>query len=176
MSLALTDQLNGSVPLEGELSREVPCAAFPRLVELLLDTDALLAVDVQVGRSSSGVPLVTGHVAGRVEQQCQRCLEPVSGDLDVEFRLAVVVPGNEELAPADFEPWHADASDMTLGEVIEDELLLALPMVARHDDAECGPLAARLTGAAGESDDGAEDSQAQERDNPFAVLRQLKKD
>jgi uncharacterized protein len=168
MSLALTDPLNGSVPLEGELSREVPCAAFPRLVELLLDTQTTLAVDIQVGRSSSGIPLVTGHVRGRVEQQCQRCLEPVTGELDVELRLAVVVPGSEELAPADFEPWLADASDMTLGEMIEDELLLALPMVARHEAAECGELAQRL------KDTG--DSETRERDNPFAVLSQLKKD
>ena len=168
MSLALTDRLTGSVPLEGELSREVPCAAFPRLVELVLDSGAALAIDVQVGRSSSGVPLVTGRVRGTVEQQCQRCLEPVSGELDVEFRLAVVVPGNEELAPADFEPWHADASGVTLGEMIEDELLLALPMVARHEVGECGDLAERLKEA--------EDSETPERDNPFAVLSQLKKD
>ncbi len=172
MSLALTDQLNGSVPLEGELSQEVPCAAFPRLVELLLDREAKLAVEVRVVRSSSGIPLITGHVAGQVEQQCQRCLEPVAGELDVDLRLAVVVPGDEELVPADFEPWQADAADVTLGELIEDELLLALPMVARHADDRCGELAARLTGGR----DQADDAEADERDNPFAVLRALKRD
>ena len=172
MSLALTDRLNGSVPLEGELSREVPCEAFPRLVELLLDREAKLVVEIRVGRSSSGIPLITGHVAGQVEKQCQRCLEPVAGDLDVDLRLAVVVPGNEELVPADFEPWQADVTDVTLGELIEDELLLALPMVARHADGRCGELAARLTGDRDEADDAG----AEVRDNPFAVLRALKKD
>jgi uncharacterized protein len=172
MSLALTDQLNGSVPLEGELSQEVPCAAFPRLVELLLDREAKLSVEIRVRRSSSGIPLITGRVAGRVEQQCQRCLEPVTGQLEVDLRLAVVVPENEELVPADFEPWQADAADVTLGELIEDELLLALPMVARHSDDRCGELAARLTG----DRDDADDAESEERDNPFAVLRALKKD
>ena len=172
MSLALTDQLNGSVRLEGELSQEVPCAAFPRLVEVLLDSDVTLAVEIRVGRASSGIPLVSGRVRGRVVQECQRCLEPVTGELDVELRLAVVGPGNEELAPADFEPWQADSSKVTLGELIEDELLLALPMVARHEDERCGELATRLAGARDET----EEESAQDRDNPFAVLRALKKD
>jgi uncharacterized metal-binding protein YceD (DUF177 family) len=58
---------------------------------------------------------------------------------------------------------------VTLGELLEDELLLALPMVTRHEsERQCGELAQRL-----QQDDG---ERRATRDNPFDVLRQLKRD
>ena len=169
MPLALTDRLSVGHPVEGRLRGSLPVTAFPRLAESLSDTQGNLAADLQVSRTPDGVALVEGSVVGCVRRDCQRCLEPVDLELDVSLKVAVTGAASEELAPPDFEPWQTDELDVTLGQLLEDELILALPMVARHEDeAKCGRLAARLKEAA--------DDSATEKESPFAVLRSLKRE
>ena len=169
MPLALTDLLKRGDPVVGRLRATVPVTALPRLAESLSDSEGSVEVDVRVSRASSGIPLVEGTLRGRLRRDCQRCLEPVDLDVSTELKLAVTGTGGEELAPADFEPWQTDEQDLTLGQLLEDELLLALPMVTRHEnERQCGELARHLREDDGERPEG--------RDNPFAVLRQLKRD
>jgi uncharacterized protein len=169
MPLALTDLLRRGDPVVGRLRQTVPVAALPRLAESLSDSEGSVEVDVRVSRASSGVPLIEGSLRGCLRRDCQRCLEPVDLDVRIDLKLAVTGTGGEELAPADFEPWQTDEENVTVGQLLEDELLLALPMVTRHEnERQCGELARRLLGDEGEP--------PVERDNPFAVLRQLKRD
>ena len=169
MPLALTDLLKRGDPVVGRLRQTVPVAALPRLAESLSDSEGSVEVDVRVSRASSGIPLIEGSLRGHLRRDCQRCLEPVDLDVSVDLKLAVTGTGGEELAPADFEPWQTDEQDVTLAQLLEDELLLALPMVTRHEnERQCGGLARRLLEDEGEP--------PVERDNPFAVLRQLKRD
>ncbi len=169
MPLALTDLLNRGDPVEGVLRKSLPVEAFPRLAPTLSDSEGTVEVDVRVTRASSGIPLVEGTLRGHFRRECQRCLEPVDLDVTVQLKLAVTGAGGVELAPVDFEAWQSDEAAVTLRDVLEDELLLALPMVARHEnERRCGRLAARL------EEDGQEELPA--RDNPFAVLRSLKRD
>ncbi len=169
MPLALTDLLRPGDPVAGRFRETVPVAALPRLAETLSDSQGNIEADVRVSRASSGIPLVEGTLRGRLRRDCQRCLEPVDLDVRIDVKLAVTGTGGEELAPADFEPWQTEQQDVTLGQLLEDELLLALPMVTRHEnERQCGELARRLREGEGEG--------TAERDNPFAVLRQLKRD
>jgi len=97
-----------------------------------------------------------------VVRRCQRCLHPVSLPLHVERRLRFV---DEEAQAAQLD---LDSEDdvlaleraLDLHALIEDELLLALPMVPRHD--ACTPPAGDATPPAAEA--------AGERPHPFAVL------
>ncbi len=78
---------------------------------------------------------------------CQRCLETVSWP--IEARLAVAIVENEadsaRVAPP-FEPVLLVDGAVPLWEVIEDELLLAIPIAPMHPDPnECGALAERLS-------------------------------
>jgi uncharacterized protein len=91
--------------------------------------------------------------------RCQRCLEPMEFAVDTDETLVLAATLDEIHA----EPADAHAPDrvvagkeMALGELIEDELLLALPFAPRHED--CRPA-------------GAGDSA--ESDSPFAALRGL---
>jgi uncharacterized protein len=100
---------------------------------------------------------------------CQRCLKPVVEPLDVDrwFRF---VASEEEAANED-----TDAEEdllvlqrqFKLLELIEDELLLALPVIARHDTCP-DPLPQPAPGPDDEAD-------APAAPNPFAVLEALKK-
>lgn len=105
--------------------------------------------------------------AGSVLQlQCQRCLSPVETALEVERSLRFVA-GEKQAAALDAEIEDdvlALGKNLDLRELIEDELLLALPLVPRHDIC---PQPLRF-GHAPEREPDA-------RPNPFAALEALKK-
>lgn len=104
----------------------------------------------------------------RLQLVCQRCLQPVEVDVHVDrsFRFA---PDEATAAAEDDDAEEdvlAESRAFDLLELIEDELLMAMPVVPRHD--QC-PVS--LPASAGESE--FEAAQAG-RPNPFAVLGKLK--
>lgn len=75
------------------------------------------------------------HAQGHADLECQRCLEPVRWPLDLERSFLFVA--DEEAAEAlDAESEHdvlALPPRLDLFQLLEDELLLALPLIAMHD-------------------------------------------
>jgi uncharacterized protein len=108
--------------------------------------------------------------SANVALTCQRCLKPVQEDIDID-RWIRFVDTEAEAAALDVDsdddvlalPRHLDAR-----ELIEDELLLALPLVPRH---EACPEPLPVPDAAEAS---AAEEEA-ERPNPFAALAALKR-
>ena len=102
-------------------------------------------------------------------QTCQRCLGPV--DVPVAFEREFRFVASEEVAAVEDEESEEDvlalSRDFNLLELVEDELLMALPVVPKH---EVCPGAVKLQVA---DPDFVEEEQ--EKPNPFAVLEQLKK-
>jgi uncharacterized protein len=111
--------------------------------------------------------VASGHVTAELAVQCQRCLEPMVVGVDSHFALAFV-RGLDEAArlPDSYEPVVAEDGWVRPLELVEDELLLALPAVPLHDDGSCGTPAA--TDQGGPTPDGA--------NNPFVVLAALRDD
>ena len=99
---------------------------------------------------------------------CQRCLGPVDVGLQIarEFRFVA----SEEVAEQQDDDCEEDllvqSREFDLAGLIEDEVLLALPLVPRHD--AC-PQAPTLSAVDADFDDG-----APAKPNPFAVLAGLK--
>lgn len=100
---------------------------------------------------------------------CQRCLGPV--DEAIHFERDFRFVASEALAEVEDEESEEDvlviSKSFNLLELIEDELLMATPLVSKH---ETCPKPVKLQAA----DPGFEDL-PQEKPNPFAVLQQLKK-
>ena len=100
---------------------------------------------------------------------CQRCLGPVDVPVQVEREFRFVA--TEEIAEAQDEESEEDvlvlSRDFNMMELIEDELLMALPVVPKHT--VC-PGAVKLQVA-----DPDFTEELAEKPNPFAVLEQLKK-
>lgn len=101
---------------------------------------------------------------------CQRCLQSVDVPLEVEreFRFVADEATAEALDSDSEEDLLALSREFNLRELIEDELLMALPVVPRHD--EC-PAGVKLAS----SDEDFEEASAQ-KPNPFAALAGLRKD
>ncbi|MBC7620439.1 MAG: DUF177 domain-containing protein [Candidatus Saccharibacteria bacterium] len=100
---------------------------------------------------------------------CQRCLGPVevAVSFDREFRFVAT----EELAAIEDEESEEDvlvlSRHFNLAELVEDELLMALPVTPKHEDC---PKPVKLSVADADFVD-----EPEGKPNPFAVLQQLKK-
>lgn len=183
MPLALDDPLMpaqpGIVGRSGELRVKEPIRRFTRLAEIAGNPDDTLAIALTLGRGEHGWPRLEGRVEGKVRLTCQRCLGGLWQPVACELRLALVPEGGEELVPAGYEAWELPEDQRLaprLRELIEDEVILALPLIARHAQPDdCGELVSRLVGL--EQDEAAEaagTADGGDRDNPFAVLKVLK--
>lgn len=118
---------------------------------------------------AAGTPVPWLHLLGKVEIDlvCQRCLEPVTTQVqfDREFRFVE----SEELALAQDEDCEEDllvsSAQFDMLELVEDELLMALPVSPKHEKCPGDP---KLSAA------DADFEATSERPNPFAKLAQLK--
>lgn len=118
-----------------------------------------------------GVSRPALHLQARTvaPMSCQRCLGAVQVPLDVDRHI--VFAQDEDSAAALDDASEDDvlalASDLNLRELLEDELLLALPLVPRH--AQC-PDAVAMS-----AQDADFEAAQDERPHPFAGLAALKK-
>jgi uncharacterized protein len=100
---------------------------------------------------------------------CQRCLNPVDVPVRVERDFRFVA--DEQAAAAEDEEAEEDVLAMShafdLLELVEDEVLMEMPLAPRHD--ACPPVQLEV------ADEGFEGASAR-RENPFAVLGRLKGD
>ena len=158
-----------------ELTGEIAQEQFERLRSSLLPPLADSAAPPVMWRARGESRTVTGsakqirlhlQLRTRVALTCQRCLQRMEEALDVE-RSFLLVANEDEAARLDEESEEdvlVLARQLDLLELIEDELILALPLVPRH--AEC-PLPLDNPAADAEAPAPAQ--------NPFAVLAALRK-
>ncbi|MET0050222.1 MAG: YceD family protein [Candidatus Thiodiazotropha sp.] len=156
-----------------EVSGNLPLEEFSRLRECLLETGGDVSFDLRFSRDEQRRARLDGTICAQLSLECQRCL----GELvfPVESQLSVVfVQGLDEaerLSEA-LDPYMVEEGTVDLMELIEDELLLALPQVSMHDRDVC-----QLPADSGSDDPVPEpESGTQEKDNPFSVLAGLKRD
>jgi uncharacterized protein len=108
-------------------------------------------------------PTIDARVSGGVALTCQRCLRPCDCTIDEQALLMVVASERDDVAGG-YEPWIGDPEHLSVVAAIEEQILLALPLVPMHADSnDCRPA-----GRAEPRDDGRED-----RQRPFANLREL---
>ena len=152
----------------------IPLAEMVRATALLLSDEGDIDVEIEGGIDLEGRPYIKGRLVTGVVMECQRCLEPVQCSIDANFSLAPVESEAEmDLLPSHYEPLLWGGSPLYLQEVLEDELILALPAIANHPDGSCGQ---QWLGRQEDEDGPAEPQPPSEtKESPFALLRTLKK-
>ena len=107
---------------------------------------------------------------------CQRCLQPCGNAIDESARVVIVRDEDEEV-PGGYEPFAAVPEQLSLTALVEEQVLLALPLVPMHDagDPACrtGIGAVVLPLAAATAEGPAAEAAAEEKQTPFANLREL---
>jgi uncharacterized protein len=149
-----------------------PLAALPRLASALVRPVGEMRYRIQGQLDDQARPGARMDLYADLALECQRCNQPFYFRLEREARFRFV-DSEEELNALPIED---DEVDVIVGELhmdvatwIEDEAILSLPLVPRHelDDVACRP-AAEL--AADES----ASKNSTGREHPFAVLAGLK--
>jgi len=166
MSLALPERVDASRMVQARRSFQgtLPLASLGRLRASLAATDGVAVYDLEFGRDELGIAYLAVHVETELPLTCQRTLEVYRQPVRLDQRLGLVEDEREEAAlPAGYEPLLIADGQVNLADVIEDELILALPVV---------PL---KPGAPLEWQDAPEAEAADEEPNPFAALARLKK-
>lgn len=144
------------------------CAAlsdFARLREALLDVNGDAQFRLSFELDAQGRPRATVAVGADLTLQCQRTLEAFVHRVEQESCIVFVAAGDETTEEPDgCEEWQVEGEDVSTLEVVEEELILALPLVPISEPEERSDWVHR-------DDEGS----APRRENPFAVLAQLKK-
>ena len=127
---------------DGEsLERSVAVASMPRLHDRLANADGEIRYRLagQGGGAAKRLALRL-RIEGGLSLTCQRCLEGYAFRLDVDETLLLARSEAELAAWEDADPLCeglvAEPQLDVLG-LVEDAILLALPMVPRHPEGEC---------------------------------------
>lgn len=109
-----------------------------------------------------------GRIRANVSVQCQRCLGALPLTVETELLLGMVSERDPRELPAYYEPLPVGHDPIFLRDIIEDELILSLPIVPKHADGQCPD---QLKAGAEDSNE----SHSATEGNPFAVLAGLKR-
>ncbi|MCL2875355.1 MAG: YceD family protein [Betaproteobacteria bacterium] len=134
----------------GLLEGEVPVARFDRLTDQLAADEGVVCWQLSGSLDAEGKPRLGLVVRGRLVLCCQRCLGGLDWGLAIETALLPVRAG-QDLPEDDLENDEVDAleidgsGEFNILSLVEDEIILALPIAPRH--ADCGmPEAAGTNG------------------------------
>jgi len=134
-----------------------------------------VSVELEFGVDDSGQLNITGNFKTDLTLECQRCMQAMNLHIAEKISLAIVHSSQQANdLPSYYEPLLVDEEMVSLPELIEDEILLALPSVPLHEQDSC-PV--KLPASAGNSAQGGSSPKQQkdlERKNPFDVLKKLK--
>lgn len=147
------------------IARDYPIAGFRRLRDRLAEAGGSAAGRAEF-RERDGHATMVLQVGARVVLECQRCLGPVQRELASVARLAFA-PEDAPGVPPDYEAIGGDPHRVDLASLVEDELLLSLPLVAQHGKGEACVLPAERPSQARE--------ERREMRRPFAGLKDLLK-
>ncbi len=120
--------------LQGELALSL----LRRLSENLWSADGTVSLDLLFTRDRSGSRRVDGEIKATLRVQCQRCMGPMDLEVNSVVRLELLTdPGQPSRMPPEYEPFIVPTESTLLPELVEDELILALPISPLHPDQEC---------------------------------------
>ncbi len=110
-----------------------------RLGALLHENTGYVSFILDFGRDAeNGFYCITGEVNTNLNTVCQRCLEGLNIQISSPVRLGIANNKTEaENLPSGYEPLLISDDPVSLLELIEDELLLAMPIAPMHDEKEC---------------------------------------
>jgi uncharacterized protein len=164
MSVALPERVDASRMVQARRTFEgkLPIASFQRLRGSLAAVEGEASYDLEFGKDELGVAYLAVRVDADLPLTCQRTLEVYRQPVHVDQRLGLIGEESEEAAlPPGYEALLVPDGMVDPAAVIEDELILALPVVPLKPGA---PLEWH--------DEGIEE---QSEPNPFAALAKLKK-
>lgn len=152
---------------EGSVSGEIALSRLARVTSCVVTERACITADIRFWVDDFGRKRIAGQVQAQIQVQCQRCLEPL--EINVSDTINLVLVADETAAKAleeEFDHWINEDHKIVLAELIDEQLVLALPIVNFHQTGPCSESSAYSAGP--------EVGSEAKRVNPFAVLASLR--
>ena len=147
--------------LEGDIRLD----SMERIADMVLENQGVLHYCLRFGVDDSGTHFVESEISTQLVMRCQRCLEPVTIDIHKLTLLGIVRSKTEaESLAVKYEPLVLDEDVIRVNDLVEDELLLAIPYSPLHPKEQCSGTMEL------------DQINAESKVNPFASLASLKKD
>lgn len=138
-----------------------------RLLAASISCSEQVNVSVKFDVDELGLIVISGQGSATVALACQRCNEAFDNEIAIDFSFSPV----KNAEAADSLPSYYDAiefdenGEVNLREIVEEELLLSIPLIPKHSLEDCSAPSDSVWGELPEELD---------KPNPFDVLKQLK--
>ena len=106
----------------------------------------------------SHVATLTGSVGAQVDAVCQRCLEPFAVTLSAPIGYLLQPSGEAVCDQEGFDTWELDEPTLRAADLVDEVLVMTLPLSARHEREDCKAVDTKPV-------------PAEEMTRPFADLR-----
>ena len=122
------------------LRGKIPIAMLQRLSDYLHSADGVIDYELRGSVDNEGKSLLHLEIKGKLYLKCQRCLEELEHDLDLvsdfllvdnEKKFPKITEENEEIDCILAE------TEMDVLSLLEEEIILKLPISPRHETAAC---------------------------------------
>ena len=159
-------QVAKEVSRNGYFEGEIPLSKLNRVAEMLhpkFDVEhSRVILKFEFLRNEFDLPLIDGQLETSLVLECQRCLGSMEKRVVQDFRL-MIDASDELVQESSLDTLYSDDGYIDIVEVVEDELILGIPLVVMHEDELCNEHL-HSSGSSG----------AAVKENPFSVLKQLK--
>jgi uncharacterized protein len=153
-----------------EVAFEIPLDQMPKVREQFASAGGRVR-GVARFRREAGFRVAVLTLSGSAGLVCQRCLEPMQVPIEGSAHVALIVSEDEaDRVPPEFETVHVPENRIRVRDLVEEELLLTLPISPLHEATEeCGAASGHEAPAA--QDEGP----VHETQKPFERLGELLK-
>ena len=111
----------------------IEISELTRLSDVLLDTTGVVDIDISFDKEGR-LSVIQGEIKANLILECQTCLKQLVTPIDRLFKLGLVLSIEQaDRLASDCEPLILENQKISLNELVEDELLLALPDFPRHE-------------------------------------------
>lgn len=136
-----------------------------RLCSGLYSPEGEVKVKLRFDKDRQGIRFLRSQTEARVMLQCQRCMEPYSHEIKNDSMLGIIAAEEESNdLPGRYDPVVAKDGILMIQDMVEEELILSLPIVAMHQPKDCKVKSE------------SESEMAVEKENPFKVIEFLKEE
>ncbi len=147
--------------------------ALPRTRDCVVKGPAQVHVELRFILDSAGRRRISGSLRAPLTLACQRCLEPNAVEIDEIFDLVMVADeAGARTLDQEFDPWICADHRIVLADLVDEQLLLGMPIVSLHQQ---GPCRDEPLYEAGGGQEHGDDADTAEATGPFAVLAALKR-
>lgn len=120
------------------LTGQVLLAECERLHDLLGELTGHVDVTLKMAKDGEGYCYLQGDLQTELPLTCQRCMSSMRLPLQIRFSLSPVYTESAgQKLPSQYEPLLLAEDQVPLLQIVEEELLLALPFAPKHEEGGC---------------------------------------